>query len=177
MGDVRNIEIKSRIADLKQLLDKVSHLPHVQPKGTLHQVDIFYQSKNGRLKSRRTIQNGVEKSQLIFYDRKTSNGTMVSDIKIVDVPNFDQLNNVLTASGSVLGSIHKTRILFMLGRTRIHIDEVRDLGAFMELEVVMRLGEDQQVGRDEAKQIMNLLGIEPHQLLTDAYIDMLRHKS
>ena len=35
----------------------------------------------------------------------------------------------------VKGRVKKTRLLYMVGQTRVHVDEVEGLGNFMELEV------------------------------------------
>ena len=59
------------------------------------------------------------------------------------------------------------------GRTRIHFDEVRGLGRFIELEVVLRPGEDRAAGRREAAALMKALGIRRADLLAGAYADLL----
>lgn len=45
------------------------------------------------------------------------------------------MTDILTQSIGVLGVVKKTRLLYMVGQTRIHIDEVDGLGNFVELEV------------------------------------------
>lgn len=45
------------------------------------------------------------------------------------------LKEVLTMALGVNGYVKKTRLLLHYKQTRIHIDEVLDLGSFLELEV------------------------------------------
>jgi adenylate cyclase class IV len=61
----------------------------------------------------------------------------------------------------------------MVGRTRVHLDEVRDLGHFLELEVVLRDGEAAADGEREAHALLAALVIPPDALLAPAYIDLL----
>ena len=62
----------------------------------------------------------------------------------------------------------------MIGRTRVHLDAVVGLGAFMELEVVLADGEVEVAGEAEARRLMAGLGIENSALCEGAYVDMLR---
>jgi hypothetical protein len=50
-----------------------------------------------------------------------------------------ELRAVLAAAQGERLVVEKTRHLFMVGQTRIHIDEVKGLGSFMELEVIFIL--------------------------------------
>lgn len=59
------------------------------------------------------------------------------------------------------------------GRTRIHLDRVRGLGEFLELEVVLRDGESAELGVQEAHELMALLGVGDSQLIEGAYVDLL----
>lgn len=45
------------------------------------------------------------------------------------------MDEILTRSLGSEGIVAKTRTLFMVGQTRVHIDSVEGLGDFMELEV------------------------------------------
>ena len=67
----------------------------------------------------------------------------------------------------------KERTLFLVGRTRIHLDAVQGLGSFMELEVVLEDGETPEAGVREAHELMARLGIGPSQLVEVAYVDLL----
>jgi predicted adenylyl cyclase CyaB len=69
--------------------------------------------------------------------------------------------------------VEKRREVIIVGRTRIHLDEVRDLGTFVELEVVLRDDEMPEAGEREALQLLDMLGISANSLLSEAYIDSL----
>jgi len=69
--------------------------------------------------------------------------------------------------------VRKHRTLYLAGRTRIHLDRVEGLGEFLELEVVIADGEAPAAGAAEAEALLVRLGIDPDQLLTTAYVDLL----
>lgn len=73
----------------------------------------------------------------------------------------------------VLGTVRKTRRLYRVGSTRVHLDEVEGLGAFLELEVVLGPGDSPDEGRAVAEDLMRRLGIEPGDLVGRAYLDLL----
>lgn len=61
----------------------------------------------------------------------------------------------------------------MSGRTRIHFDRVNSLGEFIELEVVLSDSDRLADGENEAKVLMDQLGIEAKHLIQAAYVDLL----
>ena len=65
----------------------------------------------------------------------------------------------------------------MVGQTRVHLDDVENLGKFMELEVVMRHEQPDAEGQKIAEDLMRLLGITPTDLLEGAYIDLIEKDS
>jgi predicted adenylyl cyclase CyaB len=64
--------------------------------------------------------------------------------------------------------------LFLVGRTRIHLDRVEGLGEFLEVEVVLREGESAEVGVKEAETLVLQLGIGRERLVAAAYMDLLQ---
>ena len=63
--------------------------------------------------------------------------------------------------------------MYLVGRTRVHLDRVEGLGHFLELEVVRREGEPSEPGVAEADRLMARLGISADQLIAGAYVDLL----
>ena len=82
------------------------------------------------------------------------------------------MNRLSLAYGQV-GRVRKYRTLFLVGRTRVHLDRVEDLGHFLELEVMLVDDESPEAGIREASDLMDRLGIQPSQLIEGAYLDLL----
>jgi predicted adenylyl cyclase CyaB len=73
----------------------------------------------------------------------------------------------------IRGIVRKTRYLYLVDQTRVHLDEVEGLGQFMELEVVMQEGQSDAEGQLIAEGLMAVLGVERSDLLEGAYMDLL----
>ena len=69
--------------------------------------------------------------------------------------------------------MRKHRTLYLVGRTRVHLDRVEGLGEFLELEVVLAEGETPDAGAKEARALMTALGLADDQLVEGAYVDLL----
>jgi predicted adenylyl cyclase CyaB len=76
----------------------------------------------------------------------------------------------------VRGVVRKRRYLYLVGQTRVHLDEVEGLGEFMELEVVLRPEQSDAEGQAIARDLMTRLGIREEDLLEGAYMDLLEGK-
>jgi predicted adenylyl cyclase CyaB len=80
---------------------------------------------------------------------------------------------VLAAALGVRGVVRKRRRLYLIGRTRVHLDQVEGLGGFIELEVVLGEGEAASQGEAVAVELMDRLGIARSDLVRGAYLDLL----
>lgn len=164
-----NIEIKARIPSVQALLPRAAALAEQGPIA-IAQDDTFFRCAHGRLKLR-TFADGS--GELIFYRRADEAGPKASHYLRTPTATPGALRETLAQACGVLGRVVKQRVLFLAGRTRIHVDEVQGLGAFVELEVVLRDGEPAAAGVAEAEALMAGLGIARADLVEGAYLDLL----
>ena len=164
-----NIEIKARIHDWEKTRQRAAGLAEV-PVELIEQEDTFFICPNGRLKLRVF---GPGRGELIFYQRKDVAGTKSSHYLITKTGEPEKLRQVLAESLGALGRVKKRRHLYLHGQTRIHLDEVEGLGTFLELEVVMRPGQEATEGERKARELMEKLEIKPEDLIAGAYLDMI----
>ena len=163
-----NIEIKARAADWARQLKKGLELADRTER--LAQADTFFNCSNGLLKLRE--QRGGE-DYLVFYRRAGVRGPKASEYTLVPVPEAAKTLRSLSRLLGVTKKVFKKRLVCHAGRTRIHFDEVRGLGRFIELEVVLKPRESAAAGRREAAGLIEALGIKKADLLAGAYADML----
>lgn len=72
---------------------------------------------------------------MIYYERPDIEGPKLSVYSKCNIPHGNDLLNVLTLSLGIKGVVKKTRHLYIHEHTRIHIDDVEELGKFIEIEV------------------------------------------
>ena len=65
----------------------------------------------------------------------------------------------------------------LVGATRIHLDRVEGLGDFLELEVTLQDGQAEAEGTALAQDLMARLGVHAGQLVSGAYLDLLRARA
>ncbi len=127
--------------------------------------------QQGRLKLRVLSE---DKGQLIYYIRPDQDGPKRSDYHLSLTSDPKNLKRVLELAYGIRGVIRKTRYLYLVGQTRVHLDDVEGLGQFMELEVVLREGQSDAEGQAIAEGLMTALGVERSDLLEGAYMDLLK---
>src|ERR1044071_5442567 len=165
----RNIEIKARIESVALLTPRVAAIPSEGPL-EIAQDDTFFACDTGRLKLR-AFSNDL--GELIFYQRVNQTGPKESFYLRSPTTSPEILRESLSLAYGQIGRIRKYRTLFLVGRTRVHLDRVEGLGHFLELEVVLVDGEPADAGIREAGELMDRLGIQPEQLIDGAYLDLI----
>jgi adenylate cyclase class IV len=164
-----NVEIKARVADLdairQDVLTRTAHRGEV-----IDQRDTFFKVSRGRLKLR---EFGDGSGELIFYERPDQMGPKHSQYWRAPAGDPQSLSATLAAAFGIRGVVEKRRLLFLVGQTRVHLDDVRDLGTFVELEVVLGEGQPVAEGQRIARALMTELRIGAESLEPRAYIDLL----
>jgi predicted adenylyl cyclase CyaB len=167
-----NIEIKAKIPDFAALQQRVEALSDT-PVKVLNQEDTFFNTPQGRLKLRVLAPN---LGYLIYYERPDATGPKASNYFLSKTDEPDTLKIALTNALGVRGVVRKRRLLYMVGNTRIHLDQVEGLGACLEFEVVLQDGQTPEQGEAIANDLMVQLGIQASDLVQGAYIDLLEEK-
>lgn len=164
-----NIEIKARANDFTAQQQTARQLSGDAGK-VLEQEDVFFEVPDGRLKLR-VLE--PQRGELIAYQRANQAEPRPSNYLISHTDAPAALRAVLESALPIVGSVRKRRTLYLVGQTRIHFDEVEGLGKFLELEYVLRDGEQPAEGQRTVERLMSQLGIQTQDLLAEAYIDML----
>lgn len=163
-----NIEIKARVRNPESMRERALELSGSKPE-ILYQRDTFYVVPKGRLKFRERRDGAAE---LIYYDRPDEVGPKISNytrIAISDPISARQCFDHFLKTSAV---VCKYRQVFLIGTTRIHLDEVEGLGSFLELEVVTSENE-MEAAKETALALMKLLGIRQEDLIEHAYVDLI----
>jgi predicted adenylyl cyclase CyaB len=166
----RNIEIKARVEDLEAVEARARGLT-LQAPIRIQQDDTFFACAKGRLKLRE-FEDGS--GELIHYLRADVDGPKVSDYVVVPAADPEALRQALTRACGVLGRVRKQRTVYLVDRTRVHLDRVEGLGHFVELEVVLAESEEEDRGQAVAADLLQALGIAQGQCIAGAYFDLLQ---
>jgi predicted adenylyl cyclase CyaB len=164
-----NIEIKALLTDRAAAGAIAARLSDKGPE-IIHQDDFFFACNGARLKLRIF---SADRGELIRYERADTGEARMSSYAIARTSDPRALLQILSADLGVIGVVKKKRTLYLVGQTRIHIDEVEGLGDFLELEVVLHPGQSESEGIEIADNLMRMLGIDPKQLVGKAYVDLL----
>ncbi|XP_068159423.1 uncharacterized protein [Drosophila tropicalis] len=176
-ADQRNVEIKARIPggseDFERRLDIARKLTGDKQGTLIVQRDVFFNSpQGGRLKLR--YLQAPARSQLVFYDRPDVAGPKLSKFNKIEVDEPAVLEKILAQSNGTLGVLAKERLLFIHEQTRIHLDNVKDLGYYMEFEVCLKPEQTLEEGQVIADELTKTFEIEQKDLMTGSYFDALR---
>ena len=139
-------------------------------KGTDEQTDTYFYVANGRLK----LREGLIENALIFYERTNQAGPKNSHFKLVKVEDGAGLKEALTKSNGIKAVVKKRREIYYINNVKFHIDEVPELGSFMEIEagnILADLSMDEL--RNQCDFYMQELRISEDDLVRVSYSDMI----
>jgi predicted adenylyl cyclase CyaB len=168
-GRIFNIEIKARCTD-HEAVRKILRKRRARFSGTDHQIDTYFRVKEGRLKLRL---GNIEKS-LIWYRRPDQQGPKQSDVLLHKEGIDENLRSLLEQSLGVLVEVDKKREIYFIDNVKVHLDEVKTLGSFLEIEVMGRPGKDSREALEKiCREFMDLFGVKDEDLVDRSYSDMM----
>ncbi len=160
-----NLEVKIKI-DSKSKLEKSAKNINAVYEGLLIQKDIYYKIDKGLLKLR--IENNSH--TLIKYSRDEVKKRW-SDYEILKLEGKN-VEKYLSDILKVEAVVEKKRKLYLYKHTRIHIDEVKSLGSFLELETVVV--KDKKSASAEFDEVIRLLNLDISKQIKSSYRNLLR---
>jgi predicted adenylyl cyclase CyaB len=164
-----SVEIKARCADLGRIR-RILRSRGADFRGTDHQVDTYFTTPSGRLK----LREGNIENALIHYKRADQKNSKRCDAVLMECADTPMMKKILTAACGVWVIVNKRREIYFLENVKIHLDRVKGLGTFVEIEAQDRAG---KLGvakvRAQCEFYKKLFGIRPEDLLADSYSDQL----
>ncbi|MCX7797678.1 MAG: class IV adenylate cyclase [Melioribacter sp.] len=159
-----NLELKIKIESLKSLEKKLKS-NNIKFIKLLKQKDIYYKYHKGLLKLR------VEQNNyyLIKYKRSET-GIRWSNYEIIELKGKN-IEKYLSDILEVECIVEKERKLYMHKNTRVHLDKVKNLGNFLELETLVL--ENKRKAKKEFNEIINFLELDLSKQINKSYKDLL----
>jgi len=167
---MRNLEIKVGVENLDEIKNR---LDFAEYKSTLAQADTYFLLGEKRLK----IREEKTKNEIIYYERKMKKGTRESVYHRVSIPQ-NSVNFLKIIFGFIFGTkviVIKKRDLYIYKNTRIHLDNVDNLGKFIELETVVFDDTKNESYRKEHEEVKTKLLLANYPAIAGSYSDLLRH--
>jgi homotetrameric cytidine deaminase len=165
-----NVELKARDPDPEATAARCVALG-ASDQGVLSQHDTYFSARRGRLKLR--VEEGALGGELIAYRRDDARDPVESSYVLAPVAAADELAEALDAALGRVAVVAKRRRLFLWEGVRIHLDEVEDLGSFVELEAVLPDAGDLATAGDKLARLRRELGISDDALVSAGYADLL----
>jgi adenylate cyclase, class 2 len=162
-----NFEFKARLRDESRVRAALKRM-RARYIGTDHQVDTYFHVPSGRLK----VREGKIENALIFYQRSNAAEPRRSSIELMLLPRRNPLRLILSEAMKPRVVVDKRREIYFVGNVKIHLDRVRRLGKFVEVEAITRTGRLSRA-RTQARRFQKLFGIAPSDIVAQSYSDLV----
>jgi len=166
-----NFEFKACLRDPAHVRATLKRL-RARFLGMDHQVDTYFRVPAGRLK----IREGRIENSLIFYQRTDRAQARRSTVEMMLLPRRNSVRAILAGALGVLAVVDKRREIYFVGNVKIHLDRVRGLGTFLEVEAMTRSGDIKKV-RAQAVKFQKLFKIAPKDIVPQSYSDLILEKA
>lgn len=166
---MKNLEIKAKCIDHSTAISALRKL-NAEYKGILNQRDVYFKVSSGRLKLRSI--NRAE-YQLIYYRRPDRKSARYSNYFLEKIRHPVETEKLLGYALGKLVTVNKKRVLYIYENVRIHLDTIRGLGKFIEIEVVCRTANETKMASIKMKMLTKALGLKSKDKISVSYSDIL----
>lgn len=167
------IEIKARCSDSARIR-KILNSNKAIFKGKDHQVDTYFKVNSSRLK----LREGDIENNLIYYERENNTGPKHSQVLLFNHEPGSLLKGILEKSLGVLAVVDKKREIYFIDNVKFHIDDVKGLGSFVEIEAISENGWiKKEKLMEQCNFFLKLFKIQKKDLINCSYSDLLLNKN
>ena len=166
----KNYEIKFPVENYNQIKKRALSLRgkyQSYNNYTEAQKDFYYKTKGSRLKLR-IINSNL--GSLIFYDRNEEESKRISEYLLVRTKDHSEMKTILDNLFDKLITVSKKREVFIYDNIRVHLDKVKDLGCFLEFEIIFSSLEK---AKKQMKEVIEHFGLDEDKFIKNSYSDML----
>ncbi|MHA2027672.1 MAG: class IV adenylate cyclase [Candidatus Thorarchaeota archaeon] len=190
MGDTYEVEVKVAIDSYEEMEKRVLKLGAKKINREV-QIDSYYDhpcrtfhdtDEALRVRSRQSIENDLIDStrgliELTYKGPKIDSTTKTRIETSVNLDDSVEMTTILENLGfKLVATVTKKRQFFTLPSMTISIDEVEDVGLFMELESVVKTKEVDDA-RENIFTMMKKLGLDPSQSIRESYLELYVNRS
>lgn len=164
-----NIEIKARCSDPERII-RILEAQQAYFRGVDHQIDTYFKIENGRLK----LREGKIENHLIHYFRQNQPGPKKSEVLLYKTTPKSDLKVILETALGVRAVVDKYRHIYYIDNVKFHIDRIKEMGNFVEIEAIDfdgTVGEEKL--REQCNYYLRLLEVNEADLLEGSYSDMI----
>ncbi len=165
---MKNLEIKVNCKDLKKIEGILNSL-NIKFLSEGFQRDTYFKVRRGNLKLRET---NTGEDFLIWYKRREKAEPKLSEYYIYQTEKSWELKNFLKNAFGEKIIIEKIRKIYLYKNVRIHLDRVKGLGNFIELEAVLSKDCIDKESRKNMNFLVKKLCIEKEDLLKSSYSEI-----
>ncbi|KAB1443229.1 class IV adenylate cyclase [Pseudodesulfovibrio senegalensis] len=162
-----NVEIKARITNPERIRD-ILMAAGAEYHGLDKQCDTYFNCPQGRLK----LREGNVENSLIFYRRPDTPEPKVSEYELERLVPGHGMVPLLSAAFGVKVVVEKEREIYFKDNVKFHIDRVRGLGRFVEIEAIGEHAGELDTLHGQCSEWLECLGISMEQLEPSSYSDM-----
>ena len=170
----RNIEFKARCSNPEKI-KKILISKKADYKGTDYQIDTYFKVNSGRLK----LREGKIENALIYYERQDTKGPKQSKVSLYALNSTSTtfLKEILTKSLGILIVVEKQRAIYYVENIKFHIDFIKELGTFIEVEAIDSEGTISiEKLQEQCHFFLELFGISEEDLISSSYSDLSLQK-
>ncbi|MFW9809778.1 MAG: class IV adenylate cyclase [Candidatus Thorarchaeota archaeon] len=176
MSDTYEVEVKIAISSYEEMEDRILKLG-AEKINKETQIDSYFdhpcrtfQETDEALRVR--YRQPVGTVELTYKGPRIDSTTKTRLESTVNLDNENEIVLILKGLGfKEVVKITKTRQFFSLSKTTISIDEVEDVGLFLEIEQIAS-GKDVETTKKEIFAMLDELGLDASQTIRESYLEL-----